>query len=176
MSKRTQVGVAQAERPERSEFSSMALVGYLALPTMISCARMVTSTAFLNDSVSKASVGRANLRRFSDARLHAELSRNMYSEHGFEALMRSVPEQVCQLLMVVSYCMPGSPHSQAACEMARHSSRALKVPIGRPSRTARVVHSRSFCTASMNSSVTRIELFEFWKKTDLYASPSNEPS
>src|SRR5512140_2732585 len=121
-----------------SEFSSMPLVGYLAFPTMISCARMVISTARLNDSVSKVPSGRAYLRRLSEARLQAELSRNMYSEHGFEALMRSVPEQVCQALTVVSYCRPGSPHSQAAWAMARHRSFALMVSMGRPSRTARV--------------------------------------
>ena len=45
--------------------------------------------------------------RFSDARLQAESSRNMYSEHGFDALMRSVFGHVCQALMVVSNCMPG---------------------------------------------------------------------
>ena len=48
--------------------------------------------------------------RFNDARLQAESSRNMYSEQGFEALMRAVFFEVCQRLMVVSNCMPGSPH------------------------------------------------------------------
>ena len=117
-----------------------------------------------------------NLRRFSDARLQAESSRYMYSRHGFDALMRAVSADVCQALIVVSNCRPGSPHCHAASAISRHRSRALKVSTGAPSRTARVRHSRSFCTASMNSSVTRTELFEFWKKTDLYASPSNEPS
>ena len=32
--------------------------------------------------------------------------------------------------------------------------------------TARVCQSLSSTTARMNSSVTRTELFEFWKKTD----------
>ena len=31
----------------------------------------------------------------------------MYSEHGFDALMRAVFGEVCQSLIVVSYCMPG---------------------------------------------------------------------
>jgi hypothetical protein len=145
----------------------MALVGYLALPTMISWARMVISTARLNDSTSKPCSSLSNLRRLSEARLQAESSRYMYSEHGLEALMREVFAEVCQALTVVSNCSPGSPHSQAAWEMARHSSRALKVCTARPSRMARVDHSRSFCTASMKSSVTRTELLEFWKKTDL---------
>jgi hypothetical protein len=42
------------------------------------------------------------LSRLRLARLHAELSRCMYSEHGFEPLMRPVLQAVCQWLMVVS--------------------------------------------------------------------------
>src|SRR5205814_6472397 len=145
----------------------MALVGYLAFPTMISWARMVSSMARLKDSTSKPASSVSNLRRFSEARLQAESSRYMYSEQGLEALIRAVLAEVCQALTVVSYCRPGSPHSHAAWATARHSSRALKVCTGRPSSTARVDHSRSFCTASMKSSVTRTELLEFWKKTDL---------
>ena len=56
----------------------------------------------------------------------------MYSLHGLLALMRSVLAQVCQSLIVVSYCMPGSPHTQAASEISFMSSRALKVPMGLP--------------------------------------------
>ncbi len=156
-------------------------VGYLAFPTMISCARIVVSTARRNDGTSNSPALGApsvatNLRRFSEARLQAESSRYMYSLQGFEALMRPVPAEVCQALIVVSYCRPGSPHCQAASAMSRHSLRALTVSTGLPSRTESVDQSRSFCTASMKSSLTRTELFEFWKKTDLYASPSNEPS
>src|SRR5205823_1486122 len=33
----------------------------------------------------------------------------MYSEHGLDALIRSVFGQVCQWLTVVSYCSPGPP-------------------------------------------------------------------
>ena len=51
------------------------------------------------------------------ARLHAELSMCMYSEHGFEPLMRAVFGAVCQRLIVVSNCMPGSAHSQVASEI-----------------------------------------------------------
>src|SRR5579862_9871527 len=153
---------------------------------MISWARMVVSTARRNEltsnslavvvSMAPSRGATTNLRRLSDARLQAESSRYMYSLQGLEALMRAVPDEVCQSLMVVSYCRPGSPHCQAASAMSRQSLRAFIVSTGRPSRTERVDHSRSFCTASMKSSVTRTELFEFWKKTDLYASPSNEPS
>src|SRR5687767_41379 len=144
---------------------------------MISCAKMVISTARLKDSTSKLESSRWNRRRFSEARLQAESSRYMYSEQGLEALMRAVLAEVCQALTVVSYCRPGSPHSQAAWAMARHSSRAGLVSTDRvPPTTALVDQGRSFWTASMNSSVTRTELLEFWKKTDLYASPSKEPS
>src|SRR3954469_18205985 len=122
---------------------------------------MVISTARLNDSTSNSLVLSTNLRRFSDARLHAESSRYMYSLHGFEALMRAVPADVCQALTVVSNCSPGSPHCQVASAMDRHRSRALNVCTALPSRTARVDHSRSFCPASIKSSVPGTELFEF---------------
>src|SRR5690349_4057954 len=65
--------------------------------------------------------------RFMDARLQAVSSRNMYSEHGFEALMRPDSEQVCHSLIVVSYCTPGSAQAQAASPMRSQSSRALRV-------------------------------------------------
>src|ERR1700748_1953624 len=68
---------------------------------------------------------RWNLRRFSDARLHAESSRNMYSEHGFDALIRDVLMHGCQSLIVVSYWMPGSPQIHAASAILRIRVRAL---------------------------------------------------
>src|SRR6185503_2956911 len=107
-----------------------------------------------------------NLRRLSEARLQAESSRYMYSEQGFEALIRAVFFDVCQSLMVVSNCRPGSPHCQAASAILRHRSLARWVSTIAPARTARVCHTRSRTTASMNSSVTRTELLEFWKNTE----------
>ena len=62
--------------------------------------------------MSKAPAGVTYFIRLKLARLQAELSRNMYSEQGFEALMRPEFLLVCHLLMVVSNCMPGSPQSQ----------------------------------------------------------------
>jgi hypothetical protein len=47
----------------------------------------------------------------------------------------------------------------------------LRVSTGSPVVMAVVVQSPSVSTAAMKSSVTRTELFEFWKKTDAYASP-----
>src|SRR5579862_9694441 len=96
------------------------------------------------------------------ARLHAELSRCMYSLHGLLALIRAVFEAVCQRLIVVSNCMPGSAHSHADCEIWRIRSRARTVLIGSPVLTALSCQSRSSTTACMNSSVTRTELFAFW--------------
>ena len=49
----------------------------------------------------------------------------MYSEHGFDALMRAVLMQGCQSLIVVSYCMPGSPQIHAASAILRIRSRAV---------------------------------------------------
>src|ERR1700730_9705528 len=126
---------------------------------------MSTSTAWLEASTSNAPLG-ANFSRFRLARLQAESSRNMYSEHGLEALMRAVFFEVCQRLTVVSYCMPGSPQRQVASEILYSRSLALKVCIGRPSLTARGLKSVSRSTAYMKSSVTRTELLAFWKKMD----------
>ena len=86
----------------------------------------------------------------------------MYSLHGFEALIRDVFDAVCQRLMVVSNCMPGSAHSHADCAIWRMRSRAFIVFTGEPSVTALSDQSRSSMTACMNSSVTRTELFAFW--------------
>ncbi len=44
--------------------------------------------------------------------------------------MRAVFFEVCQRLIVVSYCMPGSPQCQVASEILRSRSRALKVWTG----------------------------------------------
>src|SRR5271154_4018285 len=133
---------------------------------MISCAVISTSTAWRYASTSKVPLG-ANFSRFRLARLQAESSRNMYSEHGLDALMRFVFFEVCQRLTVVSNCMPGSPQRQVASESLNIRSLALWVCIGRPSFTARVEKSVSRITAYIKSSVTRTELLAFWKKMEL---------
>ena len=48
----------------------------------------------------------------------------MYSLHGFDALIRPERGLVCQRLIVVSYCTPGSAQRHAACAISRISSRA----------------------------------------------------
>ena len=55
-------------------------------------------------------------------------------------------------------------------------ARLVGVHHRRPSRTACVSQVPSSSTARMKSSVTRTLLFEFWKNTDEYAGPVNEPS
>ena len=57
---------------------------------MISCAMIIVSTAWRKASTSNCPSGPTNFIRFSDDRLQAESSRNMYSEQGFDALMRAV--------------------------------------------------------------------------------------
>ena len=74
------------------------------------------------------------LHRLSDARLQDELSSDMYSEHGLDAVIRPVSGLVCQSLMVSSYWMPGSAHSHAATAILRHSSRASTVSMTSPVR------------------------------------------
>src|SRR6266699_279921 len=124
---------------------------------MISWAVIVMSIDFRNASMSKRPFFSENFIRFRDARLHAESSRNMYSEHGFDALMRAVLMHGCQSLMVVSYCMPGSPHTHAASAILRIRPRAEWVSTVLPLTTDLVVHSTSRSTEFMKSSVTRTE-------------------
>src|SRR3989344_5652743 len=96
------------------------------------------------------------------ARLHAELSKCIYSEHGFDAFILPVLGQVCHLFIIVSYCIPGSQDSHAAWAIACIRSRARYSWAIFPPVTNRVANVSSRSTASMNSSVTRTELFAFW--------------
>ncbi len=75
---------------------------------------------------------------------------NMYSLHGLDELIGAVLGQVCQRWMVSSYCTPGSPQSQVPSAILSMSIRALKVSIGRPVVTERVVQSSSASTARRN--------------------------
>src|SRR6201996_6346938 len=108
--------------------------------------------------------GGRNFIRLKMAWVQVGATRNMYSEQGFDALMRAVFFEVCQRLMVESYCMPGSPHCQVASAMWCMMSRARYSLTGAPFLTARVKKVSLLATAFMNSSVTRTELLAFWKK------------
>ena len=101
----------------------------------------------------------------------------MYSLHGFDALIRPETGQVCQRLIVVSYCTPGSAQRYAASAISRISSRAgTGSPTGSPVARAIRCHSRSSSTARMNSSVTRTELLAFWYWIEMNPSPSIDMS
>src|SRR5271155_1426171 len=135
------------------------------------------STACSKDGTSSVPSERRNFIRFSEARLQAELSTCMYSEQGFDALIRPLFGEVCHWLIVVSYCTPGSAQRQAASAISRISSRAgIGSPTGLPVARAVRCHARSSSTARMNSSVIRTELFAFWYWIDLKPSPSIDMS
>src|SRR5918993_832383 len=142
----------------------------------MSMAVMISSTAFSNFSASKVSLAVRNFSRFRLARLQEELSSDMYSEQGLDAVIRPVSGLVCQSLMVSSYWMPGSAHSQAAWAILPNSFRASTVSITRPSVRARSPNSLPSSTARMNSSVTRTELLAFWYWTEVMSLPPRSMS
>src|SRR3972149_5862451 len=158
---------------------------------MISWAQIMVATAWRKPSTSKYACpepaggacpepveGSSSRKRSTliDARLQAESSTCMYSEQGFDELMRPDCGQVCQLLIVVSNCMPGSPQSQVAWAMRCSTSRAFTTWSVWPLVTARSSQSRSSTTARMNSSVARTELLAFWNWIEAHASPLSDMS
>src|SRR3954453_3431059 len=142
----------------------------------MSIAVMMNSTALANRSESKVSSSLRNFSRLSDARLHDELSRCMYSLQGFDAVIRPVSGQVCQSLIVPSYWTPGSAHSHAACAILRNSALASTVSSTSPVLRARRPNSLPSSTARMNSSLTRIELLAFWYWTETMSLPPRSMS
>ena len=138
---------------------------------MISWAVMVMSTARANSAGSNSPSSSTKRMRLRLARLQALSSTCMYSEQGLLPLMRPEAGQVCQSLMVVSNCIPGSPHCHVASAISRRSSRARVVSRVSPDDTPRRDHSASSVAASMNPSVARTELFAFWNWIDRQASP-----
>src|SRR6187551_436347 len=122
----------------------------------------MTSTACSKAVTSNSPSSRRNFIRLREERLHAESSIDMYSEHGFDALMRPVFGSVCQALIVVSYWTPGSAQRQAASAACVSTSRAGIVFTTWPSVRAVRFQSAPFSAASMKVSLTRIELFAFW--------------
>src|SRR5450755_1460967 len=127
----------------------------------------MVSTAWRKLGTSNWPSGPTNFMRFSEERLQAESSRNMYSLQGLEALMRAVFLQGCQRLTVVSNCMPGSPHWWVASAIWRIRSCALWRFTGWPVETDLVHQSSPPPAASMKSSDTRTLLLAFWKKMEL---------
>src|SRR3954466_514918 len=137
---------------------------------------MNSSTALTKFLESNVPSSLRNFMRFSDARLHELLSRLMYSEHGLDALIRPVSGLVCQSLMVSSYWMPGSAHSQAAWVTLRNSVLASTVSRTDPSMRARRPNCVPSSTARMNSSETRTELLAFWYWTLVMSLPPRSMS
>src|SRR3954467_10364318 len=156
--------------------SPIASVGKSAKQIEMSIAVMTNSTAFANVAASKVSSSLRNFSRFSEARLHEELSRCMYSLQGLEAVMRPVSGQVCQSLMVPSYWMPGAAHHHAACAIFRNNDLASTFSIGSPVARPRRANSLPSSTARMNSSLTRTELLAFWYCTDTMSLPPRSMS
>src|SRR6516164_8832724 len=122
-------------------------------------------TAWSKPETSKPVPSRLNAIRFSEARLQAVSSRKLYSEHGFEALIRPLAGQVCHSLIVESNCSPGSAEAQAAWPMRSHNSLACKVLATLPSVRRIKSHEPSAPTRSRKSFETRTELLEFWPAT-----------
>src|SRR4051795_184548 len=154
----------------------MASVGKSAKQIEMSMAVMISSTALPNNAASKVSSSLRNFSRFRLARLHEELSSDMYSEHGLDAVIRPVSGLVCQSLMVSSYCRPGSAHSHAATAILRNSSRASTSSMTSPVLRARSPKLVPSSTARMNSSLTRTELLAFWYCTEVMSAPPRSMS
>src|SRR5699024_615701 len=154
----------------------MASVGKSAKQIEMSIAVMTSSATFWKRSASKVSSSFRNFSRFSEARLQEELSRDMYSLHGLDAVIRPVSGLVCQSLMVSSYCRPGSAHSHAALAILPMSSRASTSSMTEPSIREVSPKSVPSATACVNSSVTRTELFAFWYCTEWMSAPPRSMS
>src|SRR5882757_1804154 len=154
----------------------IASVGKSAKQMEMSIAVITSSTTLAKVAASNVPSSRRKVSRLSEARLHEELSRCMYSEHGLLAVIRPLSGQVCQSLMVPSYWMPGSAHSQAAVAMERNSSRASTCSMTSPLVRERSPNWSPASTARMNSSLTRTELFAFWYCTLVMSMPPRSMS
>src|SRR6476619_2034255 len=142
----------------------------------MSIAVMTSSATFWKVTVSNVSSSLRNFSRLSDARLQEELSSDMYSEQGLDAVIRPVSGLVCQSLMVSSYCRPGSAHSHAAWLILRNRSRASTVSMTSPVLRPRSPNDVPSSTARMNSSLTRTELLAFWYCTEVMSEPPRSMS
>src|ERR1700691_5000209 len=101
-------------RREAGVPSPILSVGKSAKVMEISIAVKMSSDILAKRLTSNVSSSRRNFSRLMLARLHDELSRLRYSLHGLLAVIRPDSGLVCQSLIVSSYWIPGSAHSQAA--------------------------------------------------------------
>src|SRR5690625_1479638 len=86
--------------------SPIGWVGKSAKQMEMSIAVMTSSTTLLNLSVSKVPSSFKNFNKFKEAKLQEELSKDMYSEHGLDAVIFPCSGVVCQSLIVSSYAAP----------------------------------------------------------------------
>src|ERR1700722_556602 len=142
----------------------------------MSIAMMISSHIRAKRGASNVSSGLRNLSRLRLARLQLELSSERYSLQGLLAVMRPVSGLVCQLLIVSSYCRPGSAHSQAASAIFLNSPLASTVSMVSPESRALRPNSPPCSTAFMNSSLTRTELLAFWYWTEMMSAPPRSMS
>src|SRR5258706_1301041 len=156
--------------------SAIFSVGKSAKQIEMSIAVMTSSTDLTNFSTSNEPSAWRNFMRFSEARLHDELSSDMYSLQGLLAVIRPVSGLVCQSLMMPSYWMPGSAQAHAASASLRNSSRASTVSMTRPSSRPTRSNFPPSSTARMNSSETRTELLAFWYWTLTMSLPPRSMS
>src|SRR5215475_8291060 len=156
--------------------SAIFSVGKSAKEMEMSIAVMTSSTTLMKLATSNVSSSRRNFIRLIEARLHEELSSDMYSEQGLLAVIRPVSGLVCQSLIVSSYCRPGSAHSHAAWLILWNRSRASTVSITSPVLRALSPNDVPSSTARMNSSLTRTELLAFWYCTDVMSWPPRSMS
>ena len=110
------IGVAEAERAVLvGELGDLPCDGNCAIITEISSTTVHSRHGVLEGlDVEACRRASRNGSRLSEARLQAVSSRNMYSEHGFDARIGPAAGQVCQSLMVVLNWRPGSAEAQAA--------------------------------------------------------------
>src|SRR5215472_13124757 len=142
----------------------------------MSIAVITNSVICSNRFTSNLSESSRNFSRLILARLHDELSRWTYSEQGLLAVIRPVSGHVCQLLIVSSYWIPGSAHSQAALAIFRNRSFAFTVSRVSPVSRAARPKVPPFSTACMNWSDTRTELLAFWYWTLAMSLPPRSMS
>src|SRR5258708_32467613 len=122
---------------------------------------MNNRTAALKRSMSNTPSARLNFIRFSDARLHAVLFRNTYSEQGLVEWIGSVPLHVCHFWIAPSYCIPGSPQVQVPSAIFLSNALASFFCSGWPVVIERVHHSLPSIAARMKASPALTERFAF---------------
>src|SRR5450759_4388752 len=142
----------------------------------MSIAVMISSVTCWNFFTSKPLSSRKNLSKLMLAKLQDELSKWTYSLHGLLAVILPVSGQVCQSLIVPSYWMPGSAHSQAALAILRNRSLASTVSTVSPVSLDARSKVPPASTARMNSSETRTELLAFWYWTLTMSLPPRSMS